>query len=122
MDLDALQDEIVDVASSKGTKVLQASGGDLKDTPVTDIKIKDACSQMKWIHDNSGFRFKPYFELDYENPRQGIRVYNDAGKVVKHFQIPVTGGDDGDPTKQISINMYAMIYKATQYVAKKLQN
>ena len=109
MNIDKLEQDIVLETLGNGKPVLGGSGRDYTGVPFSEVPPRSACDMMKWCHDNSGFRFKPYFELDYLEPRVGMRVYDGDGKVVKHIKRTATGGDNGDQTAQISTDMYKLI-------------
>lgn len=71
---------------------------------------------MKWCHDNSGLRFKPFFELDYETPLIGARIFNSEGVLVKTYKRTPNGGRNGKPSLSLRDDMYAIINLCVEYV------
>jgi hypothetical protein len=118
INLDTLETDIELATVGNGKPVLKAPGGDFTGIPMEQVP-HNGCAILKWCHQNSGYRFKPFFELDYETPYVGMRVYDAQDKVVKTIKRVATGGDNGDPTKQISHDMYTIIGKAAEFVKAK---
>lgn len=105
----ALKAEIEDAVRGNGESSLGATKDSLKGIKLEDMTaMMSACNQMKWAFDNTGFRYKPFFKLDFEQPEIGVEIYK-GDELVETIAIPSTGGMDGDPTLQISRDMYTMI-------------
>lgn len=118
MEFDQLQITIENATLGNGLPALGTSAGDLTGVELQNVPARSACAQMKWIAQNSGYRFKPFFELDYEDSIQGIRIYDSNDELVFTVSVPVTGGEDSDPAKQITRDMYTIISEALLHVQK----
>lgn len=108
-DFEDLKEEVQDAVRGNNKPSLGATKGSLKGVKLEEMtEIMSACNQMKWAYDNAGLRYKPFFKLDFEQPEIGVEIY-EGGELVETIEIPSTGGMDGDPTLQISKDMYTMI-------------
>lgn len=113
-DLRTLETEITEKTLGTGVSPLGASQ-DYTGVPLEEAgMMRSACAQMKWAHQNSGLRYMPFFKLDYENPTQGIEIYK-GDVLIDTIIVPITGGMEGDPTAQISKDMYTMIGLALKH-------
>lgn len=119
IDLNTLEADIELATVGDGKPTLGTSAGDMTGWGLERVP-HNGCAILKWCHQNSGYRFKPFFELDYETPYVGMRIYDGQDKVVKTIKRVATGGDNGDPTKQISHDMYIIIGKAAEFVKAKM--
>lgn len=107
---------IEDATFGNGEHCLGTSSGDLTGKPPEEISMGSPCDMLKWCYQNSGLRFMPYIELDFENSTQGVNVYED-GKLIDHIQVPATGGDNGDPATQITLDTVKIIGEIFKFVA-----
>jgi hypothetical protein len=115
-----LKAEIEDAVRGNGQSSLGATKDSLKGIKLEEMTaVMSACNQMKWAYDNTGLRYKPYFKLDFEQPEIGLEIWSGA-KLVETIAIPSTGGMDGDPTLQISRDMYTMIAMALKHANNNL--
>lgn len=115
-----LESQVAEKTFGNGVSPLGAEGN-YQGVPIQEAgMLRSACAKMKWAHQNSGLRYMPFFKLDYENPIQGIEIYKE-GVLIDTIVVPITGGMDGDPTKQISYDMYTMIAMLLQHANEQSQ-
>lgn len=115
----ALEADVAEKTLGNGISPLGASGDFTGVSPVDASMMRSACAKMQWAYDNTGLDYIPFFKLHRRTPTQGIEIwkglqFDEKGKIISGtlvdtIVVPITGGMDGDPTKQISQDMYTMI-------------
>lgn len=117
---DDLQDELALGMIGNNKSPIGTAAGDLTGLSPTDPRVGiSPCAQLKWLNDNTNFKWVAYVELEHDGGRQGIRAIRPNGSIAKDFSFEMKGGDDSSPYKQIPINHRKMMGKALFFVGRK---
>ena len=118
MDLTPLEQTISSQIDKGPKSIVGTTAKDLKGVSPQDVPnfMRSPCTALKWLEDNTPYEYETFVRMRKDGCWQGIIAFNEQGNEVAKIEVPVRGGEDGDPMKIIYQNNKIIITETVKYV------
>lgn len=122
MDFDELEARLEEKISEGRTNPIGYGGGDLSGLTLAEADVmRSPCRALRWLRDNSDYKFRTFVELDDDIGWQGIYIYNKSdGSLHRTIRVRMGGGENADPKNQIYINNRRIILETLALLEESL--
>lgn len=120
---DSLQSRLEELISEGRSNLIGYGGGDLTGVPLAEAGLmRSPCRALRWMTDNSQYRYETFVTLSDTEGSQGINIYNkDDGALHRTISVAMGGGANSDPKNLIYSNNKAIIMEAVLAVQESLE-
>jgi hypothetical protein len=122
LDFDAMETRLLQDVG-QGNNPIGYGGGSLAGVPLAQAGVmRSPCRALRWMSDNSEYRYETLVKLSDLGGSQGMYVYSkEDDSLIRSIGNPMGGGPNDDPERRIYKDNTAIILQGVSLIYESLQ-